>query len=86
MEIDYYEYVYLAQQGDHDKLVELLASFNPVIRSSCYKVKRSLQDDLNQVIIERLIEKIKSFDLHAVPNYSEYCRNIESIQAHTCNE
>lgn len=86
MEIDYYECVFLAQQGDHDKLVEVLTSFTPVIRLACYKVKKSLRDDLNQVITERLIEKMLSFDLHAVPNFTEHCRNLTYLYAEKCND
>lgn len=86
MIIDYYECVYLAQQGDHDKLVEVLTSFTPVIRLACYKVKRSLQDDLNQIITERLIEKMLSFDLRATPNFTEHCRNLAYLYADKSND
>ncbi|MBP2000747.1 DNA-directed RNA polymerase specialized sigma subunit [Paenibacillus shirakamiensis] len=67
----------LAQQGDKEALYKILHQFSPLIKKHSRSVRRSDQEDLEQSIHEKLTEKILAYDIHRVPNFSEFMQSVE---------
>ncbi|RUS46740.1 helix-turn-helix domain-containing protein [Cohnella sp. AR92] len=76
MENDLYELVQKAQDGDKEAMQSILSMFMPVIRSAKYKMKQDRQDDLEQSIIERIINKVQGYDMSKNPDFTSFCRNL----------
>ncbi|EFM08580.1 hypothetical protein PaecuDRAFT_4591 [Paenibacillus curdlanolyticus YK9] len=77
MENDLFELVARAQDGDKEALVTVISYIAPAIHGARCKMKGDRQDDLEQVIIETVIKKIMSYDLHTTPDFTDFCRHID---------
>lgn len=81
MEIDFYDSVLRAQNGDMEAVTDILANFTPAIRLARHKTKPDLQDDMKQIIVEKLTEKILTYDLSSTPSFSTFCHNLYQLHA-----
>lgn len=79
MENELFDLVAKAQNGDKDALSQVISLFSPAIRSARSHTKQDLQDDLEQTIVETVIKKIMSYDLDQTPDFSAFCRQLNSL-------
>ncbi|MCP3775923.1 helix-turn-helix domain-containing protein [Paenibacillus sp. MZ04-78.2] len=75
-----FDLVNRAQQGDNEALYEVIAVFLPAIRSARQKIKRDRRDDLEQILVETMINKILSYDLSQTPDFSAFCRQLHEVE------
>ncbi|MFC4775816.1 helix-turn-helix domain-containing protein [Paenibacillus sp. GCM10023252] len=79
MEEEIFDLVLRAQQGDKEAMSKILLTITPLIRNAQNKVKYDNRDDLKQNIVELLIQKIMSYDLKHIPNFSSFCQMLIEV-------
>jgi|HigsolmetaGSP11D_1036233.scaffolds.fasta_scaffold59284_1 DNA-directed RNA polymerase specialized sigma subunit len=72
-----YDLVKRAQSGDQQALYEIIKKFDSSIRKAKKQTKRQDREDLEQVLMEKLIRAILAYDLNNVPDVSKLFNEFE---------
>lgn len=73
---DLLDLVYLAQQNDQEAMSQILDYFKPLIRKVCNKSNPQDRSDLEQIINEKVIQAVQTYDLRSVPGFTSFCESI----------
>ncbi|MCZ8519753.1 MULTISPECIES: helix-turn-helix domain-containing protein [Paenibacillus] len=72
-----YERVKRAQLGDQEAMNEIITAFLPLIRRTCRSVPPQEREDWEQGLILRLMKAVRTYDLSTVPDFRDFCQEIE---------
>jgi len=73
---DLYDLVVHAKSGDKAALEEIVELFRPAIRRACRRAKYQEQNDLEQLMAEKIIRAVYNFDLDSVPDFTQFTAQI----------
>lgn len=75
-ETDTFDLVMKAQCGDQESMNQIIKFFHPVIQSVVLKTRLQDQKDVEQVLSERIIRVVQSYDLNSIPDFSTFCKKV----------
>lgn len=61
--MELYDLLVLAQHDDHDAIVTIIQRFMPKIKKSLYQTSTNYREDLEQELITKCLEIIRSYKL-----------------------
>jgi DNA-directed RNA polymerase specialized sigma subunit len=71
-EPDLYDLVIRAKSGDKGALDDIVRLFRPVIHKASKRAKLQEQDDLEQLMSEKIIRAVYAYDLESVPDFTRF--------------
>lgn len=72
MKNELFDLVLKAQQCDQEAMQKIIRMFRPAIQSAKITVSGDRQNDLEQIIIEKLINKIRTYDISKTPDFTSF--------------
>jgi DNA-directed RNA polymerase specialized sigma subunit len=74
--INFYDVVLLVQNGDKEAVNSIIESFKPLIRKTCSKMKYQDGGDLEQLMFEKIIYAVQSYNLKTLPDFNSFFETI----------
>jgi DNA-directed RNA polymerase specialized sigma subunit len=73
---NFYDVVLLAQNGDQEAMNGLIEAFRPLIRKVCGKLKYQDRQDIEQLLSEKIIYAVQSYNFQSIPDFHSFCESI----------